>query len=448
MPGESLAVHPLSFVRQTRGWGKAEFARLMQAHGRSLGIPLATNRTTVWKWEQGQEPDEDAQRVLADLLHVPYEREREEGWPRWLPVWEVTGLTAPWTEAGTVEALSELVGSGRMDRRGFLTITGAALTGLAASWVDAPSAFASALNGDQVTDMMVSTIERRISTLRTLDDQLGGARLLEQARGDLALVTGLLSAGRYTDRIRVRLYALAAQVSHVTGWMAYDAGLRSAGQRYYVGALRSARTAGDDAFGAFVLAEMGVHVSEAGRTAERVDLISTAIDNAPQTLSPYIQSFLHLHKAEALSRDGDHGKAGTALNRAVSLWEERQAAEENPDWLNWFGEAQLKSTEGKVLLRSGQVERATRSLETSVNSAVPRDKAVRSSRLAEARLTGGDLEGALDAANYGAGLLEDSVSSVRALDRLKEFSAQLESRKSVPSVREFRERLQALPVST
>ncbi|MFH8771498.1 MULTISPECIES: transcriptional regulator [unclassified Streptomyces] len=447
MPDEPLAVHPLTFVRQSHGWGKAEFARLMQAHGKSLGIPLATNRTTVWKWEQGQEPDVDAQRVLAGLLHVPYEQVWAEGWPRWLPVWEVTGLTAPWTEAGTVEALADLVGSGRMDRRGFLTITGAALTGLAASWVEAPSAFASALSGDRVTDTMVSTIEQRISTLRTLDDQLGGARLLEQARGDLALVTGLLRAGRYSDKVRLRLYALAARISHLTGWMAYDAGLRSAGQQYYVGALRSARTAGDDAFGAFILAEMGVHVSEAGRTAERVALISTAIDHAPPTLSPHTQSFLYLHKAEALSRDGSHQKAGTALNRAAAFWE-RHTVEENPDWLEWFGEAQLKSTEGKVLLRSGQVERATSSLVTSVERAAPRDKAVRSSRLAEARLAGGDLDGALDAANYGAELLEDEVSSVRALDRLKEFSARLEPHKSVPSVREFRDRLQALPVTT
>ncbi|MDF3141586.1 MULTISPECIES: transcriptional regulator [unclassified Streptomyces] len=447
MPGEPLAVHPLTFVRQSRGWGKAEFARLMQMHGKLLGIPLATNRTTVWKWEQGQEPDADTQRILADLLHVPYEQVQAEAWPRWLPVWEVTGLTAPWTEAGTVEALADLVGSGRMDRRGFLTITGAALTGLAASWAEAPSAFASALNGDRVTDTMVSTIEQRISTLRTLDDQLGGARLLEQARGDLALITGLLDAGRYTDKIRIRLYALAARVSHLTGWMAYDAGLRSVGQRYYVGALRSARTAADDAFGAFVLAEMGVHVSEAGRTAERVDLISTAIDNAPRTLSPYTQSFLYLHKAEALSRDGEHKRASRALNRAASLWE-RHIGEEGPDWLNWFGEAQLKSTEGKVLLRSGQLERATSSLEISVTKAAPRDKAVRSSRLAEARLAGNDLDGALDAANYGAELLEDKVSSVRALDRLKEFSEQLQAHKSVPAVREFRERLQALPVAS
>jgi hypothetical protein len=217
VPTEPLAVHPLTFLLQTRGWGKAEFARLMQRHGRALGIPLATNRTTVWKWARGQEPDADAQRVLADLLGVPHEQACAEGWPRWLPVWEVTGLTAPWTEAGTVEALSDLVGSGRTDRRGFLTITGAALTGLAASWVDAPSATAAALDGDRVTDTMVTAIEQRVSTLRTLDDQLGGPRLLEQARGDLALVTGLLDGGRYTGEVGLRLYALAARAAHLTG---------------------------------------------------------------------------------------------------------------------------------------------------------------------------------------------------------------------------------------
>ncbi|MEU8567886.1 transcriptional regulator [Streptomyces pathocidini] len=446
MLGEPLAVHPLTFVRQSCGWGKAEFARLMQSHGKSLDIRLATNRTTVWKWERGQEPDADAQRVLADLLSVPHEQARAEGWPRWLPVWEVTGLTAPWTEAGTVEALADLVGSGRMDRRGFLTITGAALTGLAASWAEAPSAFASALDGDRVTDRMVSAIEQRIGTLRTLDDQLGGARLLEQARGDLALISGLLSAGRYTEQVGSRLYALAARVAHLTGWMAYDAGMRSAGQQYYIGALRSARTAGDDAFGAFVLAEMGVHLSEAGRTTERVDLISTAIGNAPRILSPYIRSFLHLHQAEALSRDGNHQKAGTALHHALAIWD-RHTEEATPDWLDWYGKAQLKSTEGKVMLRAGQVECATSSLETSVRMAAPRDKAVRSSRLAEARLAGNDLDGALDAANYGAELLEDKVSSVRALDRLKEFSDRLGPHQAVPAVREFHERVRALPAA-
>ncbi|GAA2230082.1 hypothetical protein GCM10010104_24060 [Streptomyces indiaensis] len=244
MPGEPLAVHPLSLLRQTRGWGKAEFA---PSHAGARAVtrnPARDQPDYVWKWEQGQEPDADAQRVLADLLSVPYEQARREGWP-----------------GGSLPRGLRPVPLRRCPN------SWGVVTGLLASWVDAPSAFASALGGDQVTDTMVSTIEQRISMLRTLDDQLGGATLLEQARGDLAL-----STCRYTESIRLRLYALAARVSHLTCWMAYDAGLPSAGQRYYVGALRSARTAGDDAFGAFILAEMGVHVSEAGRTTERVEL--------------------------------------------------------------------------------------------------------------------------------------------------------------------------------
>lgn len=143
---------------------------------------------------------------------------------------------------------------------------------------------------------------------------------------------------------------------------------------------------------------------------------------------------------ESLSRDGDHQEAGTALNRAASLWE-RHSVEENPERLDWFGEAQPKSTEGKVLLRTGQLDRATKSLETSVDKATPRDRAVRSARLA-----GNDLDGALAASTYGAELIEDNGSSVRALDRLKELAEQLPREKTAPvAVREFRERLQTLP---
>ncbi|GAA2259054.1 hypothetical protein GCM10010430_48870 [Kitasatospora cystarginea] len=444
MRSDLLAIHPLTYLLQRHGWGKNKFAGLMQDHGKRMGIPLATNRTLVWKWERGQEPEPDAQLVLADMLGVEPRSIRESPWPRWLPVWEVTGITAPWTPTGTVDVLVDLVGSGRMDRRGFLTITGAAMATVAASWVAAPTAFAEALGGDQVTDQMADTLEARVATLRTLDDQMGGARLLEQARADLSLVTGLLQHGRYTDTVAARLYNLAAEVSYLTGWMAYDAGLRSAGQQHYVGALRAAQTAGNGVLGAFLLAEMGVHLSEGGKPTERVGLIETALDNAPGNTSPGVHSYLELHHAESLSRNGQHGQASTALNRAFDLWE-RHGKDEMPTWLAWYGYAQLRSTEGKIMLRSGQVDRATDALATSIDQAVPRDQAVRSGRLATARLAGRDLDGALDAANHGLTLLEGSVQSVRAVDRLKKFEGYLKPHYSEPAVDEFRDRLKSLP---
>ncbi|MFI1946882.1 transcriptional regulator [Streptomyces virginiae] len=441
---DPMALHPLTYVREGKGWGKAELARLMCERGGELGVPLATNRTTVWKWEQGQEPDSDAQLVLAHLLGVPEDHVRSAAWPRWLPAWESTALVAPWTPAGTVKVFADLVRSGHMDRRGFLSITGAALTGVAANWAAAPEAFASAFDGDRVTDAMVTTIEARVDTLRTLDDQMGGARLLDQATSDLALITGLLDHGRYTDAVEHRLYATAARVSYLAGWMAYDKGLRSLGQRYYVGALRSAHSAKDDGFGAFILAEMGIHISDSGDTAARVKLIDTAIGNAPTALPPAAASYLYLHQAEALSRDTQHEAAGKSLNRAYDLWGAHHEGD-RPDWLGWYGEAQLKSTEGKIMLRSGFPERATSALAIAVDQAVPRDRAVRSGRLATARLAARDLDGALDAANLGLELLENRVRSDRAYVRLTKFSDYLEPYAGVPSVLEFRDRLQALP---
>jgi hypothetical protein len=332
-----------------------------------------------------------------------------------------------------------------MDRRGFVTITGATLTGLASSWAQAPRALASVLDGDRITDSMVGTLEQRVDTLRALDDQMGGARLLDQARGDLALLSGVLRNARYTDVVGRRLYRLVAQISHLTGWMAYDAGLRSASQQYYIGALRAARTAGDDGLGAYLLAEMGVHASDAGQLYERVNLIETALDEAPGSMAPGARSYLYLHLAESSSHVREHGRAASALNQAFDLWDRHHTVHDLPDWLRWYGEAQMRSTEGKVLLRAGQFGRAATAFDISVNEAVPRDSAVRSGYLATARLSGRDLDGALNAASQGVALLGEQVSSDRALSRLHDFDRCLAPQSTEPAVREFRERLNALP---
>ncbi|MBM9508074.1 transcriptional regulator [Streptomyces sp. KK5PA1] len=440
---ESPLTHPLAYLRHTHGWGVAEFARLMQDHGARLGVPLATNRTTVWKWEHGQTPDRDAQYVLADLLGVPATDAAPDLWPAWLPVWEVAALNAPWTLPGTVAAVEDLVRSARMDRRGFLTITGVSLTALAMSWAAAPSAFAAAAGGDRVTDNMLADLELRVGTLRSLDDQMGGARLLEQAHGDLALITSLIRHARYTDAVGARLHSLAAQVAYLTGWMAYDSGLHSAGQQYYVAALRASRTAGDGDLGAFLLAEMGVHASDGGYNRERASLLRTALDQTPGTVPLVTRAYLYLHLAAALAQQQEHREAASALHRSVTLWD--RTNDERGQWLKWFGESQINSTKGKVLLWAGRSEEATDFLAASVSTAVPRDQAVRAGRLAEAHLAGGDLDGALVAANHGIALLEQRVASNRAVQRLHAFSGKLDRYGKEPAVREFRDRLKALP---
>jgi hypothetical protein len=442
---QDVAQHPLDYLLVQRGWKITQFAKLMQDRGSALGIPLATNRTLVWKWRQGQEPEPDAQRVLADLLDVSPSTVATNPWPAWLPVWEVTGVTAPWTKAATLDVLADLVRSGRMnvDRRGFLTITGTAIAAVATGWATSADAFAAAANGDHVTDELIETLTTRIESLRTLDAKMGGARLLDQAKGDLQVIETLLEHSTYTAEIETQLYSLAAQASYITGWIAYDSGLRSVGQQYYVAGMRAARTAGDDALGAFMLAEMGVHLSEYGDSAGRTKLVSTALETAGTKASPAVRSFLELHNAESRSRDGRHDQAQSALDRARKLWTGHR--EDLPSYLEWYGDAQIASSAGKVMLRAGKIEEATSALARSVEEAVPRDKAVRSARLAQARLAGRDLDGALEAANFGVGLLESRVHSVRALDALNGFNTQLNRYAAEPGVKAFRERLLSLP---
>ena len=438
--------HPLAYVREQRRWTGPKFVTLMNNQARSMGIPLAHNRGTTHKWEHGTTPDDAGQRVLAALLGLEDSDWSPKNWPNWLPVGQTGVLDAPWSARGTVDLLTTLSRTGHMDRRRFVTITGAALTALAAGWADSPGAFAAASTGDRVTATMVDNLEKRVQALRELDSEMGGGTLLADARQDFTTISSIIANGQYTEEIGTRLHQLAAQVSYMVGWMSYDTGLLSVGQSYYKGALYSAKAAGDDQFGAFVLAEMGVVAGDAGHWHDRLHMTTTALNGAPRRMAPQVESYLMLGHAGALRGIGDHESAAKAFGKAETLLDRAVNDDDLPDYLGWFGQAQLESSRGKHLIAVGRHDEATVALEKSVNEAVPRDAAVRSARLAEARLMGRNLDGALEAANKGLTLLEGAVSSGRAVNRLQEFSSQLGCYAAEPAVAEFRERLAAVPV--
>lgn len=340
-----------------------------------------------------------------------------------------------------------------MDRRGFLTITGTALTGVAASWAAASAAHAqdaqdqqaddtARLNyGGTVDEATLQALERRVDTLRTLDDAAGGARILTLATADLDAVTVMLTDRSYSAEAGQKLHLLAAQIAFLAGWMAHDTGLRSRGQLYCTTALRSAKAAGDDALGAYILAEMSGMTAEAGDPAAGATLAETAAEKAPVGSGHAMCSYLNLQQASAFARVGQRRSAARALNAAHAHWDRHGGGKAAP-WLAWYGPGQLASGEARVLHRSGDFGRATEALEKSVRASETRDRAVRSGRLAEVRLDGGDLDGALDAAGYALGLLEGPVTSARARDNLEDFAGRVAGH---PQARDFTERLHALP---
>ncbi|MEV8115160.1 transcriptional regulator [Streptomyces xiamenensis] len=436
--------HPLTYVRRVLlGTGKIRFAEMIRDHGRKLGINMATTRTVVFKWERGDhDPDLIAQRVIGDLLQVPDSVRTSTPWPYWLPAWEPTSSAVPWSQAASLASPNRLAERGSMDRRGFLSVGGAMLVGVGTQWSTADPAIAAAAHGDAVTSAAVDLMSQRVSSLRSMEEESGGPHFLESGRTDLRLITRMLDEGRYSEEIGRRLYALAAEVCCLLGWVSYDASLHTAAQEHYGAALRAAKTAGDDRLGVHTLCFLASQAANHREQTAAVGLMDTA-EGARSKVPAIMQASLAAHQTTVYSKAGETRKAAAALNRAFDAFGRADRAEA-PAYLTWFGEAQLGSTEGRYLLISGQARRATEALERSVNQASPRDKAVRYGTLALAYQDAGNLDGALEATHKAADLIDAGIHSQRGVERLQDVRRALRPHRNESRVREVTERIASL----
>ncbi|MFG2224512.1 transcriptional regulator [Streptomyces sp. NPDC048644] len=329
-----------------------------------------------------------------------------------------------------------------MDRRAFLGIGGVALVGIGTQWAAAEPAIAAAATGDRVTPATVDRMRDRVESLRGMEQESGGGDFLESARTDLRLITTMLENSRYSQETAQRLYVLAAEVCCLLGWMSYDASLHSAAQQHYTAALRSAKVAGDDTLGAHTLCFMATQAAGQREQRAAVGLMDTA-EAVRNRVPAVMQASLAAHQTTVYSKAGDKRQAAAALNRAFDALG-RDDHSDTPAYLEWFGEAQLRSTEGRFLLATGQAEKATAALERSVTEAAPRDRAVRYGTLALAHQQTGDLDGALEATHKAADLIDQGIHSRRGVERLEEVRRAFRPHQREAKVREASERIAAL----
>ncbi|MFF4530754.1 transcriptional regulator [Streptomyces sp. NPDC001407] len=282
---------------------------------------------------------------------------------------------------------------------------------------------------------------QRIESIRGMEQDTGGVDFIDAARGDLRLITGMITNSRYTEEIGQRLFTLAAEVGCLLGWMSYDAGLEAAAQKNYAGALRAAKTADDDMLGAHTLCFMATQATNHKEQRAAVGLMESAA-SVSNRVPAFMKSSLAAHETTVYCKAGDHKRAAHSLNRAFAALE--RSGSDRPAYLRWYGESQLRSTEGRFLLASGQASRATDSLEKSVTHAAPRDQAVRCGTLALAYHQAGDLDGALDATDRALRFIGTGIHTQRGVERLQEVRNALASHQSEPKVKEARARIVAL----
>ncbi|MGH3797624.1 MAG: helix-turn-helix domain-containing protein [Pseudonocardiaceae bacterium] len=450
----------LGVCRQRVGWSQAKLADRVHYH-RSAISHLEAGRHPAPRdfWERADTLLGAEGALVAghdDLAAAKRECERSVS-SRHPEVDDLAGelghdlvLSAPWTAAGTVESAVVLKGGdGRVKRRVFISLTGAALTAPAHQWlIHEPGPLVSGLSGRRVSIGLVDRFTAMIAELRRMDDVAGGGGVLSLAEHQFGWVAGLLGQASYDERTGRALHIVLAELGQLCGWSAYDAGHHGLAQRYWLAGLRAAHSADDRPFGAHILATMANQAARQGQPAEAVTFIDTALAGTRGQATPALLAELHFRQAYAYAAVCDTSGCTAAISKARTQVEQLKP-DEDPPWLYWLDPAAIAVGAGNCFLLLGRPDQAAALLDKGIaqfDESFIRDRQIYLTRLADARARLGKQQD-LDAA---AGLGMESIDLAENLDSntgagcLRDLYGQMKQHHKVPAVRDFLDRARGL----
>jgi hypothetical protein len=443
-------------------------------------------RSTVSEWlHQDRVPRHPLPTVVAHLISDALDREVsvEQLWSGrarpaefWVPA--DAGLQLPWTAEGTVGVLDDWLrhtgGSIGLDRRIFLSVSGAALTAPAWGYVDhlgaRGSSFAvlsDARRSITVTPAMVDAVAATTAGIRNLGNGEGGHEdNLRFVHHHLIWVGKLLRQARFSSSaVANRLLAEWAQLAQLAAWMANDAGQHGLSQRYFTSGLRAAHTAGDRLVGAYLLAVMSQTAVHRGRLDDGIDLgraardaveLANAAHEAAKSTPALVRAVAASAFAQAQAAVGNARGFHSAADEARTLLDTPGALDNPPPYLAWFWPANLESclAQGALTL-AGVTSRDSRILLDGADAVlrgtatdpagVPRNAVFHVAWLSRAHVAADDLDQAVPAAQVALRRLP-TVRSRRCglvLRRLEADLAALPQARRPASVRALQDQLRA-----
>lgn len=359
------------------------------------------------------------------------------------------GLDVGWTAAGTLAALRQVCEAGRVDRRRFIALTGAALTAPAHGWLIAASAHEVGRDrGAPIDDGVVDHLDEIVGQFRQMDDRLGGGSLIGVVEAQAGYVAQLLDERRYSDTVGRRLHGTAAELLRLGGWLSFDAGHHGQAQRYFIAALHAAHTAGDRALGANILGFMSCQAKDVGQIADAVTLAETARAGYPGA-SPRVAAILDLRAAEAYANSGtaEMRNCQAAIDSAFSHLGQATPQHGEPAWSYWLDPAQVHAQAGYCHLKLENWAPAQSHLRAALDAqsdAYGREGALRRILLATAYARDSEPERACAAGHEAIDLLDGQVDSARCVGHLGRLRDALKRFSGNATVRAFAERSRPL----
>ncbi|MFF7351747.1 hypothetical protein ACFZA1_03685 [Streptomyces filipinensis] len=204
-----------------------------------------------------------------------------------------------------------------------------------------------------------AALEEAVRRIRLLDDRHGADGLYRRAAAPLRAAYALLDAGATRQTTADRLHSGAGELAISVGWLAHDSGRFDDARSHYAEALATARMTGDPALEAHAFCNTAFLARDAGRPREAVRAAQAAQRAARPLGSARLMSLLALREAGGWAGLADRTGCEQALVRAQALFE-RGHSDADPEWMSFYGEAELEGLEAQCWSTLGDWRRASR----------------------------------------------------------------------------------------
>lgn len=385
---------------------REELARRRAAMGftqESLAEQLGIERSTVGRWERGtMTPLPWHQPKLAAALDLsPDELAEVLGDDHGQPAGSLT--TIP------VTTESSIAMTGQLSLRGY--------------------------HGPDV----VARIQATAQAFQAADRRVGGGMLYPSVAQYLNVEIGplLLNPGHGMDGSA--LFAAAASMTEIAGWMSHDGGQDILAYQYFDKAFRLAIAARNQALVANACASMAHLAVEFGQSDNALRIATVGLDRSRmEPGTKRLLARLHSMRARAFALQEDRLSCTKELGAA-----ERTLADANnetvAEWIAKFDDASLASEAALCFLKLAEYEEAKRRAREVIrirSGDRVRSRAFGQLTLANVLLEAGRPE---EAASLGHEVCQftTSLSSVRVVHRLNELARSLALVRSVPEVASF-----------